>query len=1271
MQVLAFALGAVIMLASHIASAQIIPDYYSEPGLNPFREYVNQNASEYIDPFSGTLHLSYVDLLIPGNGGLDIKVQRSYTSVNFLREFLGLRTVTGVGWTMHFGRVLKSNQACEDTNTSGIGDNPVIELPDGFRHILTTPNPIPEIGPSPTPLWMSTSRWKAECDTSVSPPGFIVTSPEGVEYRMNKREDQYANVGTYSWYTTQIKDRNGNTINISYIDHSPPAYKLIHQVTSSDGRLVTFQYVDTGTFDVRLSSITANGKTWFYNYTKITDVFGSNNHYQLTSVVRPDGLKWVYAYNGRIFNGAGTCELQRVTFPYGGTISYFYDLVDFDPCPINGCTTKNTVVVQKVTGGTSITPGTWTFAYSPDWLNDVTGDVTTVTAPNGRYVYTHFGYTTAGGGTLWKVGLPLRKQTFTSSGALLETVDFTWASQRVSDENNSRPSRSGLVFDFEIYAPILTQKTVTRGGTAYTSAYSSHDVFGNPKTIVEMGNGTRATTLTYMVPNAFKWIINQVKNESIAGIGTISRDFDANGNLSSESRYGVATTYNRYSSGDVQTLTNARGHSTTYGTYKRGIPLTESQPEGRNLSRTVDNAGNVTSETNGEGFLTSYTYDGLNRLTAINHPVGNDVAISWTSTTRTSTRGDFREIQTFDGYGRVVQISVGPVSGTRIFRSIAYDAVGQKSFESAQGLSAPGAAGTRYTNDVLGRSISIAHVDTSGATAATRTIAYPAGSTLSVTDERGNVTSYSYLSFGNPDERYLTGITPPSGTNASTSIGRNLLGQINSVSQGVAGIGAGVVIRTYGYDSRMYLTSIDEPETGITIVGRDALGNMTSRTVGTSGTTSFEYDGQNRLTSIGYPNPARNVTQSWNRNNKLVTSSNIVSVRIWSYDANNNLTREELSLAGDSFAITYDYDANDQLSQITYPKHGSVVSYAPDVHGRPTAVAPFATSVDHHANGQVSAITYANGVTTTFGQDTQLRPSSIQSTKATSSYINLAYGYDAASNITSTSDSDNPNNNRTLTYDGIDRLASINGSVISYDGAGNILSQNFPSTLTYTHDGQKRLASTSGYKNYSFSYDVYGNVTSNGFATFQYNDASRLNCVNCSFPNQVEYDYDATGMRDLTRKSGITTYSMYASNGELMFEFNPSANVRREHIYLQGQRIATRATTAVFATSLSLTTSSSQIQPGQTVTLTATVTGQSPGGTVSFFSNGVLLGTGTVTGGAATLTTSPLNFGIHNFTATYSGDGTNLTSSSAAPSVVMAGNVPALIIIINSILLDD
>ena len=71
---------------------------------------------------------------------------------------------------------------------------------------------------------------------------------------------------------------------------------------------------------------------------------------------------------------------------------------------------------------------------------------------------------------------------------------------------------------------------------------------------------------------------------------------------------------------------------------------------------------------------------------------------------------------------------------------------------------------------------------------------------------------------------------------------------------------------------------------------------------------------------------------------------------------------------------------------------------------------------------------------------------------------------------------------------------------------------------------------------------------------------------------------------------------------------------------------------------------------GQSVTFTATVTGNSPTGLVTFADGSTVLGTAPVIGGRAAFTTAALSIGTHNIGASYGGDSLNLGSQSAALS---------------------
>ena len=86
---------------------------------------------------------------------------------------------------------------------------------------------------------------------------------------------------------------------------------------------------------------------------------------------------------------------------------------------------------------------------------------------------------------------------------------------------------------------------------------------------------------------------------------------------------------------------------------------------------------------------------------------------------------------------------------------------------------------------------------------------------------------------------------------------------------------------------------------------------------------------------------------------------------------------------------------------------------------------------------------------------------------------------------------------------------------------------------------------------------------------------------------------------------------------------------------------------------LTLTTSNATVSQGASVTLTATITpspvgGAQATGTITFYDNGVAIGTSTVSGNAATFTLSTLAIGTNAITAVYSGDASHNGATSAA-----------------------
>jgi hypothetical protein len=98
-------------------------------------------------------------------------------------------------------------------------------------------------------------------------------------------------------------------------------------------------------------------------------------------------------------------------------------------------------------------------------------------------------------------------------------------------------------------------------------------------------------------------------------------------------------------------------------------------------------------------------------------------------------------------------------------------------------------------------------------------------------------------------------------------------------------------------------------------------------------------------------------------------------------------------------------------------------------------------------------------------------------------------------------------------------------------------------------------------------------------------------------------------------------------------------------------------------TALELSSSQNPSVLGQPVTFTATASssGETPSGTVTFYDSGTQIGSGKLSSGATSFTTSWLAVGTHTITATYDGDTTNTTATATlTPSQVVNTNTTTL-----------
>ena len=603
------------VLVAQAVSAEEIRDYYTEPGLHPFKDPI-ADLNESIDPFSGGLQLRHTDITVPGNGGLDITVNRFYLNhQDGNGQYPDYSSLYGVGWTLHFGRIVVPQAAADKICAQNLwsvstADNPSIEHPDGARELLV-------LDANGNGNLITKSNWRAECSLAN---GMLVTAPDGTRYKMDQVATATVSGGAIetSWYTSEITDVHGNSIHISY-QQNPLGYLYIDKVEgftptgASDGRLVQFAY-DTDTNECfKLREISSNNQVWQYHYEPIANFDPGYTFcgYNLTDVTLPSGQRWQYQYYPADYAGAGKFSVSQVTYPYGGAINYTYQEVKFDPTDYH----VTTAVQTKTTSGPGITSGTWTYTFSPGAYPDPdTGqnvlDLTVVTQPNGRTEYVHQGALITGFGNLWAAGLMLKKDVYSASDQLLERTLHTWDPRLISYENYYH-GRDGQI-DNETYAPVMLENYTWRPGGSHSVFYSGYDIYGNPGTVEEttnlVGEPSRITTYTYHNDPA-AWIIGVPEDETITGVGTIDRTINNLGEVISENKYGVLTTYGYSTEGDLHTVTDARNNTITYNNYHRGIARDEIHPENVTLHRVINDTGSVASFTNGRGFTKSFTYD--------------------------------------------------------------------------------------------------------------------------------------------------------------------------------------------------------------------------------------------------------------------------------------------------------------------------------------------------------------------------------------------------------------------------------------------------------------------------------------------------------------------------------------------------------------------------------------------------------------------------------------------------------------------------------------
>ncbi len=630
--------------------------------------------------------------------------------------------------------------------------------------------------------------------------------------------------------------------------------------------------------------------------------------------------------------------------------------------------------------------------------------------------------------------------------------------------------------------------------------------------------------------------------------------------------------------GDDGTLTLSGG---TY-TYRT--------PDGQ--SWTFNNAGYETQWTSADGQETlQYRYDGSDRLTGVTAIDGALTTFSYSgssgvsiqtvnsrTTTLTLSSGNLTAVTnpdggvmtlSYDGYHHLTEEQYGLLvnnwgyssAGTLATYTWGATSVGGVSNPSVttvqpavtQGLSTL-VAGTVYgsTTDPDGNTTEEAFdtqgnvVRTVAANGGVTTDVYTNGYLTSETDPLGRTTTYALDSLG-----YVTQETFPDGSVVTYQYQSAFHALTTMIDQRGE-------TTTYAYDSYGHLVSETDPLGETTTYSYDSsTGLLKTATDANDHTTTYSYDGDLRLSTETDPLGAT-TTYTYDANgNPQTTTDALGRVSTTIYDVMGRETGTINPLGGRT-TTTYDVSG---LLLTTSDELGVQTSTIYDAFGRGLVVetvdgvggtTPETTLYGYDAAGQLTSSTDADGWTTAQAYDSVGEVVSTTDAEGNTTRTD----YDLAGQVTASRDV--MGRWTFYAYNAVGEQVSStdnlgNTTTMGYDPAGNLISTTDPlnhtTTYAYDADGRQTLQIDPLGLRTTTSYDAVGNVLTvsdpNGNVTSYSYDAddqetAQTTGVGSATPVTLRYGYDAVGdVTTSTDGTGQTTTYVYDALGRQTGSVSP------------------------------------------------------------------------------------------------------------------------------------
>ncbi len=866
---------------------------------------------------------------------------------------------------------------------------------------------------------------------------------------------------------------------------------LLDRISEPAGR-----FLQVGWQDGRISSITnSDGRGVSYSY-QLFDTNDQNSEIVLISVNYAGAVQASYTYSRQLENMAPVMLTASDPYYHGGgaQIKYEYSTNEvlynspygFVVRELNPITDQ--ILVEMIAGHPNrevIVPGVSSNSFSH--YNGVVTSVWNMSEANSQTRYYTLEWTY---GYIDSMTDALGQKTYFTNSHLNNLLARVQVDGGDSPVKSEFWTRDDLDLVLTYVDPLGRTNTYTRD--------SSHRI-----TRIDYPDGTYET----FAYNS----LSKVTQHRLKSGGTNSFAYTTNAlctHFTNAIGYVTAYTYDAYDR--LASVIDARGNTNSYTYDARGYLVKATHPDASWVGFGYDNYGNRIKQTNELGKVWTWNFNELNQMTNAIDPLNRITTYEYTL-----GAGGGGCCGGGGGMSSAPTKIITPSGRTNVFQ---YDAEGRKVAEIVAYGTAE-AATNRFEYDAVGNLTN--RIDALGNSwkAYYNELRQP----IAAVDPLDRTNSWTYDLLGNKvSETRADGTTTSFGYDSMSRLiaTTNALGHIETYGYDVLGNLIQLVdtkgnTNQWAYDLLGHRLSKTYSDSTRDRYAYDAVGNLAYFTNAASEVQTIAYDSRNRPTLKSWSANGDTEAITYDSAGRLLTLTNSISVLTNSYDDANQLTAESSTLYAQSTrTVSYTYNLDGQRQSLTYPA-GTVITNDYNARGLLASISangppPLAT-FGYDARGFRTYRAFENGVDTYYTNDAagQLLALAHVKTNGGSVLVQIDYGYNEVANRTNRVESFTGFSSATdvYAYDSTDQLTNVNYSggarVVGYDydPMGNLTNRTdtTASTTTFTANNLNQLATQNGT---NLTYDAKGNLLTRLGWAYTWNAKNQLTIAEQSNPTE-------------------------------------------------------------------------------------------------------------------------------------------------------------------------